>query len=149
MTVNWSAENVDDIETLQLNIVSNTEEDIYTTCITDKENREIVVRTTLNPGDYEVTLVAFDICGENFNSKSFLLNIPEPQITPVQLQVSTVYLKSMSFCTPVAAQCPAVGRLLVLCIANSELVMLYVHARVVKNVKGCGGGYSVCARMVA
>lgn len=115
VTVNWSAENVDDIEALQLNIVSNfTEEEIYTTCITDKESREIVVRTTLNPGDYEITLVAFDICGENYDSKTFLLNIPEPQITSVQLQVSTVYLKSTSFCTPVAApeRCPATGRLL-------------------------------------
>ena len=116
VTVNWSAENVDDIEALQLDIVSNTEEEIYTTCITDKENGEIVVRTTLNPGDYEITLIAFDICGENFNSKPFLLNIPEPQITSVQLQVSTVYLRSTSFCTPVATpvgRCS--GRLLILC----------------------------------
>ena len=115
VTVNWSAENVDDMKALQLNIVSNTEEEIYTTCITDKENGEIVVRTTLNPGDYEVTLVAFDICGENFNSKPFLLNIPEPQITSVQLQVSTVYLGSTCFSTPVATSVEKCGRLLILC----------------------------------
>lgn len=118
VTVNWSAENVDDIEVLQLNIVSNTEKEIYTTFITDRESREIVIETTLNPGDYEITLIAFDICGEKVNSKPFLLNIPEPQITSAQLRVSAVYLSSSSFHTPLATpveRCPVTGRLLIFC----------------------------------
>ena len=116
VTVNWSAENVDDIEVLQLNIVSNyTEEEIYTTFITDKENREIVIGTTLKPGDYKITLIVFDICGQKVNSTPLSLNIPEPQITSVQSQVST---SSSSFHTPVATpveRCPVTGRLLILC----------------------------------
>lgn len=99
VTVNWSAENADDIESLQLSIASNTEEETHTTCVTDKENTEMVVRTTLEPGNYLVTLTAIDICGENFNSKSLPLNIPEPK--SISVPKSTVSLKPTPFHTPV------------------------------------------------
>ena len=67
--VNWTATNEDDIESLQLNIRSDTYEQTFPVC---KELNEAIVKAPLEPAsNYTVTLIAFDICGQNYTSYTF------------------------------------------------------------------------------
>ena len=100
VSVNWSAANVDDIEILQISILSNTEEIFRTIDNSDREGI-VIVRIALEPGEYTVTLTAFHTCGQNYSSLPYHLNIPKPQLSSHSVLSTPPYLAPTSFCVPV------------------------------------------------
>lgn len=92
MIVKWTAANKNDIDYLELSITSSS--DTYEeTFPVLKELKEAIVRVTQKPGQYMLTLIAYDICGRNYSSEPSTMNIFESQSTSVQ--VSTHGLKSV------------------------------------------------------
>ena len=71
MIVNWTATNEDDIESMQLNVLNDTSEETFLVC---KEFEEAIVKTSLEPGQYNLTLIAFDICGQNYTSEPYTID---------------------------------------------------------------------------
>lgn len=82
-TVSWSAANMNDIEIIYLSILSDTKKEIRTV---DKQTGEVSGGTSLEPGEYNLTLCAVDICGEVCSSPPFPLPpITEPQLSTLGL----------------------------------------------------------------
>ena len=98
VTVNWTAANRDVIEILKLNISSDDgDEEIH---IIDKEEGKVITRTPLEPGEYILTLTAFDICKQSYSSKPHHLNVTQdptsipssdspPHCTPTPVVIHT------------------------------------------------------------
>ena len=128
VNVNWSAANVDDIKILQISILSNTEEIFRTIDNSDREGI-VIVRIALEPGEYTVTLTAFDICGQNYSSLPYPLTIPKPQLSSHSVLSTPPYLAPTPFCDPVVTptkesrNCVDKGK--VLCFLHT-IVLLYV-----------------------
>ena len=101
VSVNWSAANVDDIKILQISIFSNTEKIVHTIDSNDREGT-VIVRVALEPGEYTVTLTAFDTCGQNFSSLPYPpLTIPKPQLSSHSLLSTPPYFTTRTpFCAP-------------------------------------------------
>lgn len=78
MIVNWTATNKGNIESLELSISNDTYEEKFPICCKE------IVKVSLEPGEYTLTLITFDICGRNYSSEPYSANIFEPEPTSVQ-----------------------------------------------------------------
>ena len=122
VSFNWSAANVDDIKILQISILSNTEE-IFRTIDNSDRDGIAIVGVALEPGEYNVTLTAFDTCGQNYSSLPYLLTIPKPQLSSHSVLSTPPYLAPTSFCDPVVTptmeSCNCIDKGKILCFLHT------------------------------
>lgn len=110
--VDWTAANVDVIESLQLKIMRDADSETYTF---GNEHKKLTIWTTVEPGDY-VTVTAFDSCGNNNSSEPSPLNVPVSEsqsMSAILMEVSTRSLtptedfKSTGSLTSTSMFCPS------------------------------------------
>ena len=85
--VKWEARNVNGIECLELELLSNTIDEIFPIC---KEFNDAIVRFPLEPGQYTLTLIAYDFCEENYSSLPYYLKIEESELTTQQVSTQSL-----------------------------------------------------------